>query len=82
MKQRRRLRVSSKFLSLGAFDIAVESEAARVGALTEDHPDVGQSLLVDRCECHRLGIIDFRRRRFLEPQPEKRNRILGFGEVG
>ena len=58
VEKRGGFRMGGEFASLGAFDIAVESQTAGVHALAEKRPDVGQSVLVDRRKRHRLGIVD------------------------
>ena len=82
VEKRRRFRTAGEFAPLGAFDIAVEGETAGVHALAQKHPHVGQPVVVDRRQRHRLGIVDLGLRRLLEPQPEERDRILGLGKVG
>jgi hypothetical protein len=82
MKQGCRFGVNGEFPSLGALDVAVEDKAARVRPLAEKRPGVRKSALVDRCENHRLGIVDLRRGGLPEPQPKKRDRVLGLGKIG
>src|SRR6185437_8855594 len=71
-----------EFPPLGALDIGVEDETPLVGALAEDHPDIGKAVLIDGGERHRLGIVDFRRSRLGEPKLEQGEGIASLGKVG
>ena len=81
MEQRRRLRVTLELAPLGALDIGVEDETARVRALAQNHPRVGQPIGVDGGERHRLRIVDLRGCRFREPKLKQRERVRGLGKV-
>src|SRR3984957_941054 len=82
VEKRRRPRLSLKFASLGALYVRVEDDAARVHALAQDHPRVGQPVAVDGGERHRFRVVDLRRLCFLETKLKQRERIRGLGKVG
>src|SRR5271166_5572178 len=81
VEQRRRLRLALELAPLGALDIGVEDETARVRALAKDHPRVGQPTGVDGGERHRLRIVDLRSRRFGEPKLKQGERVRSLGKV-
>src|SRR5271170_96619 len=81
VEERRRPRLTVKLTPLGALDVGIEDETARVRALAQDHPRVGQSIGVDGGERHRLRIVDLRGYGFRKPELKERERVGGLSEV-
>src|SRR5262249_14905640 len=81
MKEQGGFRISGELHALGAIAIGIKDEAALVGSLQENHPNIRQTAGVDRGDRHCLWIGRFTRLSLRKPSLEQRERFFSLSEI-
>ena len=81
VEAQRGMRLAQQLAALGAFEIGVEDEAARVGVLQQHHAHIRAAFGVDAGNRHRVRFIGLGFAGFFHPGVEQRHGIVAFAAM-